>query len=146
MHIITTQNPCHYSLCILYAVSPGYGITFNATEYEFDVNVYSPVGTVVFEALIVAENASSLVMLGAGFNGSEPNFGHFSINGMDFVAEILPIRSSNLLTIRIAESLDPQHNESVYEFSIFASAVNFEFNIKESQAEVTLYEIGKLLP
>ena len=26
---------------------------FNATEYEFDINIYSPVGTVVLEALLI---------------------------------------------------------------------------------------------
>ena len=53
-----------YSLCILYTVSPGYVVAFNATEYEFDVNVYSPNGTVVFEALLFAENPSSLYLFG----------------------------------------------------------------------------------
>ena len=62
-------------MCILYTVSPGYVVAFNATEYEFDVNVYSPAGTVVFEALIFAENSSSLVTMGVAFSGTEPNYG-----------------------------------------------------------------------
>ena len=128
-----------------YAVSPGYRLRFNATEYEFDVNVYSPVGTVVFEALIFAENYINLVIMVATFSGSEPNYGRFSINGMNLSTEIVPVRSSNLLTIGIAESLDPEDNKVIYEFTIASFAVSSEIGSSESQTRVILHEIGKLL-
>ena len=44
---------------LLFSVPAGYLIAFNATEYGFDINVYSLVGTVVFEALLVAENTNA---------------------------------------------------------------------------------------
>ena len=42
----------------LFSVPIGYYAIFNATHYEFDVSVYSPVGTVVFEALIFLKMCS----------------------------------------------------------------------------------------
>ena len=36
-------------------VFAGYFVTFNATEYEFDVNVYSPIETVTFQAILITE-------------------------------------------------------------------------------------------
>ena len=130
---------------MLLLVSPGYRLRFSATQYEFDVNVYSPVGTVVFEAFIFAEDAINLVIMGAAFSGSEANYGRFSINGMDLATEIIPVRSSNLLTIRIAESLDPEDNEAIYEFNIVSFAVSLVADRSESQAGVILHEISKLL-
>ena len=129
-------------MCILYTVSPGYVIAFNATEYEFDVNVYSPNGTVVFEALIFAENSSSLVTMGAAFGGTEAYYGPYSINGMDVTAEVLPIGSNNLLTIRIDGdgALDPNDNETVYEFTISAFA---DTPYTELLVNTILHEIGK---
>ena len=68
---------------LLFSVPSGYLIAPNATEYEFDVNVYSPVGTVVFEALLIAENSiNDFVLVIANFAGAETEFGPYSINGM----------------------------------------------------------------
>ena len=131
-------------MCILYTVSPGYIVAFNATEYEFDVNVYSPNGTVVFEALIFAENPNNIRIMSAAFRGSEVNHGPYSINGMDGSTEVNPIRSNNLLTIRMNETLDPNDNEAVYEFILTAVAFNFQFVATELQVRVILNEIGKL--
>ena len=130
---------------MLLSVSPGYVIAFNATEYEFDVNVYSPAGTVVFEALIFAENPNSLVTMGAAFSGTEADYGPYSINGMDVTAEVFPIRSSNLLTIRIDDdgALDPNDDEAIYEFVINAFAVTPQLGTTELQVNVILHEIGK---
>ena len=132
-------------MCILCTVTPGYITAFNATEYEFDVNVYSPAGTVEFEALIFAENPSSLVVLGVAFGGTEADYGPYSINGMDITAEVFPIRSNNLLTIRIDDdgALDPNDNKTVYEFIIRAFAVTLQHGTTELQVNVILHEIGK---
>ena len=99
----------------------------------------------MFEALIFAENANNLVIMGAAFSGAEADYGRFSINGMDLSTEIVPVRSSNLLTIRIAESLDPEDNEVIYEFTIASFAVSTEIGRSESQTTAILHEIGKLL-
>ena len=132
-------------MCILYTVSPGYVIALNATEYEFEVNVYSPTGTVVFEALLFAENPSSLVTMGAAFVETEADYGPFSINGMDVSAVIFSIRSNNLLTIRIDDdrALDPNDNKAVYEFTIRAFGVTPQLGTTEIQVNIILHEIGK---
>ena len=134
-------------MCILYTVSPGYVIAFNATEYEFDVNVYSPTGTVVFEALLFAENSSSLITMGAAFGGTEADYGPYSINGMDVTTEIFPIRSNNLLRIRIDDdgALNPNDNEAVYEFTIRAFAVTSLGSTTVLLENVILHEISKFL-
>ena len=109
--------------------------------------MYSPAGTVVFEALIFAENASSLVTMRAAFSGTEADYGPYSINGMDTTAEVLPIRSNNLLTIRIDDdgALDPNDNKTVYEFTINVSAVTPHNGTTKLPVNIILYEIGMFL-
>ena len=99
----------------------------------------------MFEALVFAENAINIVIMGAAFSGAEADYGSFSINGMDLSTEIVPVRSSNLLTIRIAESLHPEDGEVIYEFTIASFVVSTETGRSESRTRVILHEIGKLL-
>ena len=40
-------------MCFNYFVVPSFIGRFNASQYEFDINIYSPIGTVVFEALFI---------------------------------------------------------------------------------------------
>ena len=107
--------------------------------------MYSPTGTVVFEAFIFAENPSSLVTLGAAFGGTEADYGRYSINGMDLSAEIFPIRSNNLLTIRKDDdgALDPNDNKTVYEFAIRAFGATPQLGTTELQVKTILHETGK---
>ena len=83
----------------------------------------------------------------AAFSGTEADYGPYSINGMDVTAEVFPIGSNNLLTIRIDddEALDPNDNEAIYEFTIRAITVTPQLGTTELLVNVILHEIGKLL-
>ena len=122
----------------------GYLIAFNATEYEFDVNVYSPVGTVVFEALLVAENINADFFIRVDFNGAAIAFAPYSINGMDDSLIITSTRSTDpLLTIRLNETLDPNDDQTDYTFTLAYIAAGA--GVKFDSANVIIHEIGKLL-
>ena len=126
-------------------MAAGYYIAFNASEYEFDVNVYSPIGTVVFEALLIAENVSNLLTIASNFAGARREFGPYSINGMDIESTFdAPIRSNPLLTIRLDETLDPNDDQVEYTFTIDYVAAGSS-RIRSQSANVILHEIGKLL-
>ena len=130
----------------MFLVSPGYTLRFNATEYEFDINVYTPIETVVFEALIIAEDANDLVLMGVNFGGSEADYGPFSINGMDVSLTLqFPFSTNTLLTIATDQRLYPDDNEAVYEFSINVFAIDLGSARSESQVDVILHEFGKIL-
>ena len=136
---------CNYLLYILYPVSPGYVITFNATEYEFDINVYSPNRTtVVFEALLITENLNELNTLTANFRGSREEYGRYSLNGMDETVVISSFPSNPLLTIALDESLENDDDEITYNFGIDVAAFTSS-GFEELSANVILHEIGKIL-
>ena len=121
----------------------GYYIAFNASEYKFDVNVYSPVGTVVFEALLVAENINDLLTIAVNFAGASTEFGPYSINEMDTEDTFdVPITSNPLLTIRLDETLDPNDDQVEYTFTIDYVAAGFT-RIRSQSVDVILHEIGK---
>ena len=129
---------------LLFSVPPGYLITYNATEYEFDVNVYSPIGTVVFEALLVAENISDFLTIIFNFAGAAAEFGPYSINEMDTqVTFDISIEINPLLTIRLDEALNPQDGDVIYEFTIDYIAAGAQ--VKSDSVNVILHEVGKLL-
>jgi len=124
-------------------VPAGYYIAFNSSEYKFDVNVYSPVGTVVFEALLVAENINDLLTIAVNFAGAPTEFGPYSINEMDTeVTFDVPIISNPLLTIRLDETLDPNDDQVEYTFTIDYVAAGFT-RIRSQSVDVILHEIGK---
>ena len=115
-------------LCI-YLVPVGYHTIFNATQYEFDVNVHSPVGVTVFEALIITENPDDIAIL-------------------DFVSQGLPqqfsLTSSNMiLTITLSAALDPNDEEVLYHFTLTFIAVSISEGTLNQDVEVILYETGK---
>ena len=125
----------------LYLVSAGYNITYNATEYEFDISVYSPVGTVVFEALLVTENINNFIVIIANFSGDMNNYGPFSINGMETqVTFDGTITMNPLLLITLDETLDM--NDSIVEYRF---TINYEaliFSVHTGSVNVVLHEIG----
>ena len=128
--------------CTVFIVSTGYIITFNATEYEFDVNVYSPVGTVVFEALLIVENINGFDSLGVNFVGNLVDYGPYSINGLDVDHESL-IQTNPLLTISLDETLDVNDDKVDYNFAIQYVAVTS--TIYNDLVNIILHEIGKQL-
>ena len=127
---------------MLYLVSAGYIITYNATEYEFDISVYSSVGTVVFEALLIAEDISDLVLIIAIFAGDMTSFDPFSINGMETEVRFDgPIRTNPLLTITLNEALDP--NDSIVDYSFTINYISLTVGIMRGSVNIILHEIGK---
>ena len=132
-------------LCVLYTVPVGYVIAFNATEYEFDVSVYSPVGTVVFEALLFVENVNNFTTIAAGFVGNEFDYSPFSINGMNFSVLFIPITRNPLLRVALDEHLDLNDEEAIYQFRIDVVGVPSQGGMNtELNANVIVHEIGKL--
>ena len=132
-------------LCILYTVSVGYVLEFNATEYEFDVSAYSPVGTVVFEALLFVENQNTFITIAAGFTGTELEYLPYSINGMNLSVTIMSFRRSHLLRIALDETLDLNDEEAIYEFRLDVVGVPLQGSMNtELSANVIVHEIGKL--
>ena len=135
---------CVYLCCYAFIVSPGYNIIFNATEYEFDVNVFSPNGTVVFEALLLLEDFSDITIVTVNFVGNADNY---SINGMNTKINFFPIETlaNPLLTITLNGALDPNDNTTDYIFMIEYVADSATQTIDyTSVVNVILHEIGKL--
>ena len=119
---------------MLYLVLTGYNITFNATEYEFDVSVYSTVGTVVFDALLIVENFDALVVITVSSSG----FPLYSINEADTQVVFELPRTNPLLTITLSEVLNLDDENVDYNFTIHYDAV-----IDTGSVNVILHEIGK---
>ena len=129
-------------------VSPGYIIAFNATEYEYDINVYSPVGTIVFEVLLDVENFADTIAITVTLAGNADNFGHYSINGMNSMAEFvfLPVEmpANPLLTITLNGTLDPNDTNTDNNFMIVYTANHaLQSDISDS-VNVILHEISEL--
>ena len=92
-----------FTSIVLYLVPTGYIITFNATEYEFDISVHSSVGMVVFEALLIVENITDFVIIEVNFSGAPL----YSINEADTLAIFGFFPTTNpLLTITLNEILN----------------------------------------
>jgi len=133
-------------------VSAGYFVTFNATEYEFDVNVYSPLGTVVFQAILIAENPGNLSILSVNFHGAVTEYGPYTINDApndpktSIVTFLQPsIEMNTLLTITLDEPLDPNNDQvNHYEFQLFYFAATNSIQITD-EINIILHEIGKLM-
>ena len=130
-------------MCVLYIVTPGYALAFNATEYEFDISVYSPVGTVVFEALLFVENPNNFTLIGVNFAGVETEYSPYSINGMNLAVGFFSFRRTHSLTIALDEVLDLSDEEAVDEFRIDAVGFLQSGNI-ELRADVIIHEFGNL--
>ena len=131
-------------LCSFNIVSPGYIIAYNATEYEFDVNVNTPVGTAVFDALIIIEDLPNTITVVVNLVGSNAN--SFAINGMNRQLTFLPVDTleTPLLTITLNETLDANDENTDYNFMITYFATSATFTHYEDSINVTLHEIGKL--
>ena len=123
---------------MLFTVSTGYTITYNATQYEFDVNVYSPVGTVVFQALLIAEDINSFFTISVRFDGNPSQYSPYSINGTDRFD--FPISMNPLLTITLDETLNSTDEQVDYEFTLRYLGIHSER--VEDAVIVILHEIG----
>ena len=121
-------------------VSPGYNIAFNATEYEFDVSVFTPVETDVFEALLFFENRNAAIVAISVGNGD--SYGPFKV--------IVPNQVTRYYLIRVIldEALDPNDDIVDYNFNIsyVVSTPPIEgiYVMYNGSVSVILHEIGKL--
>ena len=122
----------------------GYFVTSNATEYEFDVNVYSPTGTVVFEVLLIAENISAFenVSIIAYFAGLSTEYDPYTINGMNREVIFNSPTENPLLIIAVDTTLNANDSKVDYLFRI--DYVVLDTSTKTAEVNVTLHEIGKL--
>ena len=112
-------------------VPVGYQAMFNATQYEFDVNVLSPVGSTVFEALVITENPGDIAVV-------------------DIFHERLPVQfsftlSNMMSTITLNTALDPNDEVVLYKFTLTSIVVISSGGTLNQVVNVILYEIGKLL-
>ena len=124
-----------FNFVVLYLVLTGYNITFNATEYEFDVSVHSPVGTVVFDALLVVEDFNDIIIITVTHSGAPL----YSITQTEFES----IRTDPVLTITLSEVLNSDDESVDYNFTIHYDAHTFSGENHVNSVNVILHEIGK---
>ena len=125
-------------------VSSGYVIAHNATEYEFDVNVHAPVGTVVLDALLIVEDLPDTFAVVVNLVGDDAD--SFVINGMNGGLTFFPVETleNPLLSITLDETLDPNDENTDYNFMITYSATTTASTRYEGSINILLHEIGKL--
>ena len=124
---------------------------FNATEYEFDINIYSPIGTVVFEALfiinpnIMVEYLSFDIIMMDEIVGESSVDGDFLINETipPLVIQQAPFQSMYLLTITTGNVLDTNDTMDIT-FNLFAFIDISTGVLSMSVSNVTLHKIGKM--
>ena len=138
------------SYATIFLLAPPYIGLFNATEYEFDINIYSPIGTVVFEALFIINPNVTVDYLSFDIIMMDEMVGESSVDG-DFlinrtspplVIQQAPFQSMYLLTITSGNLLDTSNTMDIT-FSLFAF-VNISSGITETLiSNVTLHQIGE---
>ena len=122
---------------------------FNEAEYEFDIDIYSPIGTVVFEAVfiinpnITVELSFDIIMTDE-FVGESTINGDFLINGTIPPLVIQPpYQSMYLLTITTGNVIDTSDTTDVT-FNLFAF-VNISTGVVTIPiSNVTLHKIGRV--
>ncbi|XP_065915266.1 uncharacterized protein [Dysidea avara] len=110
-------------------IPAGFFAFFNATQYEFDVNVRSTVGSVVFNVLVITENVDDIFTIDVFFGGSASQFS-------------LTRSNITLVTVTLNTTLDPNDEEVVYRFTLTAIVASTSSGATYSQeVKVLLYEI-----
>ena len=130
---------------------PSFIAQFNASEYEFDINIYSPIGTVVFEALFIinpnvtVEFLSFDIIMTDEILGESSIDGDFLINGTMLPLVIqAPYQSLYLLTITTGNVLDTSDTMDIT-FNLFAFISISIGVVRMPISNVTLYKIGRAL-
>jgi len=113
---------------------------FNATHYEFDIDVNTPSGTCLFEARLFIENPANVTVVLIERRG--PASSSFLINGMDVVFSSDPTESM-LLCISFTDGITAFENGTVYEFQLEA-LVQGSQNVQK-MIDVRLHKQGKLI-
>ena len=122
---------------------------FNEAEYEFDIDIYSPVGTVVFEALFIinpnvtVEFLSFDIIMTDDIEGETSVDGDFLINGTIPPLVIqAPYQSMYLLTITTGNVIDTSDTTDVT-FDLFSFVNISNGTVAMPISNVTLHKIGK---
>ena len=134
---------CHFKFeCFFFSVPTGYFAIFNATHYEFDISVYCPIGTVVFEAMHFYENPDdiqlALVDFSSGTTGTIGDFEAFSLYGMGNGAVVGP---DGLITVTTDQLLNA--SDTTCDFSL-SSLVTTGAITDSITAIVIVHKISKL--
>ena len=140
----------YFSYFVFSFLVPSFIAQFNATEYEFDINIYSPIGTVVFDALftinpnVTVEFLTFDIMMMEEFVGESSGDGEFLINGTTPPLVIqAPYQSMYLLTITTGNVLDTEDTMDIT-FNLFAF-INISIGVvRMPTSNVTLHKIGKV--
>ena len=126
---------------------PSFVGQFNASEYEFDINIYSPIGTVVFAALFIinpnvtVEFLSFDIIMTDELVGESTISGDFLINGT--VPPLVvqpPYQSMYLLVITTSNILDTSDTTDIT-FSLFAFVNISTDEVAMPMSNVTLHKI-----
>jgi len=124
------QNCCCILNFITFTVVPvGYHAILNATQYEFDINVYSPVGTTVFKALVIEESPGDI----------------FAVDSAGLPTQFNKITSNTTIIITLNTPLNPSDEAVVYRFMLTAIVVSRSQGVLDQTVDVILYESGKSL-
>ena len=126
----------------------GYIAMFNATQYEVDVNVYAPVGTVVFTALVFVENPDNLHYMGIytyplsqfSVNGMPDTYQYFNYNDEAELDRML------VVNITLREALNPDDGNTSHQFYLgLHTYTNVEYFLNDyTFADVIVYEESKI--
>ena len=131
-------------------------VQFNVTEYEFDINIYSPIGTVVFETSFTINSneytveylSFDIITMDETQMIGESNVDEdFLINGTTppLVIQQAPFQSMYLLTITTGNLIDTDDTMDIT-FNLFAF-INISTGVSSMPvSNVILHKIGKVLP
>ena len=97
--------------------------------------MYSPVGTVVFDALLIVENINDFATLEVNFDGNSVDYGPYSINSDS------QIQGNPLITISLDEALNLNDDKVDYNFAI--EYVAFTPTLLIRLVNIIIHEIGK---
>ena len=136
-----------------FLLAPPYIGMFNPTEYEFDINIYSPNETVIFEVFFIihpnvtVEYLSFDIIMMDEMVGESSVDGDFMINGTIPPLVIqAPSQSMYLLTVSVpTDSVLNTSSTMDITFSLLA-VVNIASDITETlMSNVTLHQIGEYI-
>ena len=123
---------------------------FSASEYEIDFDIYSPIGTVVLEALFIINSNVTIEYLSFDITMDEMVGGSnvhedFLINGtIPPLVQQTPFQSMYLLTITTGNVLDTANTMDIT-FSLFAFINTSTGVLAMPVSNVILHKIGKAL-
>ena len=131
-----------HSICLFFsiAVPPSYISVFNATQYEFDIDVHSPIGTVVFKIQVFFQLCQSLEV-----DANVPHSPNFNFNGKLLVTTNASSDGDYEPTwsITLEKPLNPDDNIIKYQFQLVATAHHCAEGSHTHLADVILYERRK---